>query len=90
MVKVTLSVSNVYKNTGAFRFHRKNTTKHWKHYFIDSETWEFGTEYVNSIKAQLLKRKRYHKIRYTCPECYSIFNEYIRSKNAKLYCPYCN
>ena len=35
MSKVTLSVCKVFKNSGSLRFHRKNTSKHWKHYFLE-------------------------------------------------------
>ena len=90
MVKVTLSVSNVYKNTGAFRFYRKNTTKHWKHYFLDSETWEFGTEWVGSIKARLLKRKQHYKRKFLCYECGILWQAYVTKDTTSIECPRCD
>jgi len=90
MVKVTLSVSNVYKNTGVFRFHRKNTTKHWKHYFMDSETREFGTEWVGSIKVRLLKRKQLYKRRFLCMKCGKLWEGYVPKNTRSIECPECD
>jgi len=80
----------VFKNTGRFRFHRKNTSRHWKHYFLDSENWKFGTEWVDSVTAQFLKLKKHHKITYICPECLSIFYAYVKKKTEKVECPNCD
>ena len=63
MTKITISVYKVYKNTGRFRRHRKSTKKGYKHYFMSddyTDEYTFGTEWVDSIKAQFLKlKKRY-------------------------------
>jgi len=90
--KITLSVSKVYKNTGSFRFHRKKTQKHWKHFFLDDETgaWKFRTEWINSVTAQFLKLKKVHQMRYICQECSSVFIGFVRSKKDKVECPYCD
>ena len=57
MSKLTLSVCKAYKNSGKFRIHKENTSKHWKHYFIedyfDDGDWRFSSEWVNPIQAQL-------------------------------------
>lgn len=92
MSKITISVSKVYKNTGSFRFHRKKTPKHWKHYFLDDETdeWKFSTEWVDSVTAQFLKLKKHHRMTYICPECYRVFVGFVRNKKAKVDCPYCD
>ena len=89
MTKITISVCKVFKNTGSFRFHRDNTTKHWKHYFLDTENLKFGTEWVNSLKAQFLKLKKYHQMKFICPECLCIFTGYVRNKKDEVDCPYC-
>jgi len=59
VTKITISVSKVFKNSGSLRFHRKKTKPAWKHYFLDDKTgeWKFNSEWVNSIKAQILKLK---------------------------------
>jgi len=94
MVKMTLSVSNVYKNTGAFRFHRKNTTKHWKHYFIedyfDDGDWKFSSEWVSAFKARLLKRKQVYKRRFLCMECGKIWQGYVPKNTKSIECPECD
>jgi len=89
--KITLSVSKVYKNTGSFRFHRKKTQKHWKHYFLDDETgeWKFNTEWVDSVKAQFLKLKKRHKRLYICSNCTRLFYAYVKNSREKTTCPIC-
>ncbi len=84
-------MSKVYKNTGRFRFHRKKTKPAWKHYFLDDETndWKFGTEWVDSVKAQFLKLKKRHKRLYICSNCAMIFYAYVKNSREKAYCPIC-
>ena len=91
MSKITLSVSKTYKNTGSFRFHRKKTSKHWKHYFLDDETgdWKFNTEWIDSVTAQFLKLKKVHQMSYFCTECHRVFIGFVRKKKDKVECPYC-
>jgi len=91
MTKVTLSVCKVYKNTGNFRFHRKKTQKHWKHYFLDDETgeWKFNTEWIDSITAQFLKLQKHHCFTYICENGHT-FQSYVKSRKTKAKCPYCN
>ena len=90
MSKITLSVSKVYKNTGNLRFHRKKTSKHWKHYFLDDKTgeWKFNTEWVNSITAQFLKPKKHHCFTYICENGHT-FQSYVKNRKEKVECPYC-
>jgi len=89
--KITISVCKVYKNTGRFRFHRKKTKQAWKHYFLDDETgeWKFNTEWVDSVKAQLLKLKKRRKRLFICPDCYRIFYAYVKNDRGKATCPIC-
>ncbi len=91
MSKITLSVCKVYKNTGRFRFHRKKTKPAWKHYFLDDETsdWKFGTEWVDSFKAQFLKLKKRHKRLYICSNCTRLFYAYVKNSREKVNCPIC-
>ena len=81
----------VYKNTGSFRFHRKKTKPAWKHYFIDDETsdWKFGTEWVDSVKAQFLKLKKWHLRKFICEECGTIFPAYVKNDRMEAICPEC-
>jgi len=89
--KITLSVSKVYKNTGSLRFHRKKTSKHWKHYFLDDETgeWKFNTEWIDSITAQFLKLKKRHKRLYICSNCTRLFYAYVKNSREKVTCLIC-
>jgi len=92
VVKITLAVSKCYKNAGRFRSHRKNTKKAWKHCFLSddyTEELKFGTEWVDSVTAQLLKLKKWHLRKFICPECYRIFSGYIKNDRMKVKCPYC-
>jgi len=91
VTKITISVSKVFKNSGSLRFHRKKTKPAWKHYFLDDETgeWKFKSEWVNSIKAQILKLKVHKKRRFYCLECESIFEGYVKKDSDELQCPYC-
>jgi len=92
LTKITIGVSRVYKNSGSFRFHRKKTKPSWKHYFLDDETgdWKFGTEWVDSVKAQFLKLKKHHKMTYICPECMTVFKALVKRKTQEVECPYCD
>ena len=92
MAKITLSVSKTYKNTGSFRFHRKKTSKHWKHYFLDDDSgeWRFNTEWVDSVTAQFLKLRKYHKMKFLCIECGNWYIGFVRKEKDKTECPYCD
>ena len=87
MGKITLSICKVYRNTGRFRFHRKKTKPAWKHYFVDSEEWNFNTEWVDSITAQFLKLKKRHKTLYFCFYCNTYFYAYVKNKTQEVDCP---
>jgi len=92
VTKITLAVSNVYKNGGRFVSHRKNTKKAWKHCFLSNdytENYKFGTEWVDSISAQFLKLKKWHLRKFLCPECANVFPAYIKNDRMKAKCPYC-
>ncbi len=91
MTKMTIGVYKSNKNAGFNRFHRKNTSKHWKHYFLDDETgeWKFNTEWVDSIKAQFLKLKKRHKRLYTCSNCTRFFYGFVKNSREKINCPIC-
>jgi len=89
VTKITLSVCRVYKNTGSFRFHRKKTKKHWKHYFIDLEDETFGTEWISSIKAMILKLNVYKVRKAYCFECGLYFTSVIKKESDSPVCPDC-
>ena len=89
MGKITLSICKVYKNTGSFRSHRKKTKKAWKHYFVDSEDWNFNTEWVDYITAQFLKLRKWHYRLFYCEECWRPFRRYVKNDRMKVFCEYC-
>jgi len=77
MVKMTIGVYKSNKNAGRLRFHRNNTKKVWKHYFLDVDEYEqgeytFQTEWVSAFKAMILKRSQVYKKIFICLECPSI------------------
>ncbi len=62
MTKLTIGVYKAYKNSGNLRFHKRNTKKHWKHYFIDIDDYDedeysFKSEWISSFKAMILQRE---------------------------------
>jgi len=92
MGKITISVCKAYKNSGRFRFHRKNTKPAWKHYFLEEnepDEYTFGTEWVDAITAQFLKLKKWHLRKFLCPECFNIFPAYVKNDRMESKCPYC-
>ena len=86
MTKITIAVSKVYKN-GGNRNHKNKTPKHWKHYFIESVDEKFGTEWVSSIKAMILKHKVYKIRKFLCPECGLVFAGAIKKDGDWCECP---
>ena len=96
MTKHTIGVYQAYKNSGNLRFHKSNTKKHWKHYFIevddyDEEEYSFGSEWVSAFKAMILKRNQFYKKIFVCLECGRRFSAYV-PKNTSKYkdeCPFC-
>ena len=93
MTKLTLSVCKAYKNSGRYRIHKENTSKHWKHYFVDDydkDEYQFGTEWISSIKAMILKRHVWKKKRFHCLECDTIWAGYVPSKQNEIECPRCD
>ena len=96
MTRYTIGVYKTYKNAGNARFHRKETKKHGRHYFIDDEFDDgdttFGSEWISALKAVVLKRKQLYKKQIYCTECESLFESYLR-KNGKgddVLCPNCD
>lgn len=90
MTKITLSVCKAYKNSGMNRVHRKKTKKSWKHYFYDSDKEKFGTEWVSTLKALILKRKVSKKKQMVCLECGYSFYTFLKKDTDECECPNCN
>jgi len=96
MTKVTIGVYKAYKNSGNLRFHKRNTKKHWKHYFIevddyDEEEIEFKSEWVSSLRVPFLKRKQLYKKTFICEECESVYTSYVKKNvDEDDNCPRCN
>jgi len=83
MQKITVGVYKSYKNSGNLRFPKAKTKKHWKHYFIaidedDEDASYFGSEWVSSLKAVVLKRKQLYKKTFWCEECGEVFTNYVK------------
>ena len=92
MSKITLSICKVYKNTGRFRLHRKNTKTAWKHFFLSddyTDEYTFGTEWVDAVTAQFLKLRKWHLRKFICENCHSVFTTYIKNDRMEAICPYC-
>jgi len=92
MAKITIGVSKVYKNSGRFRSHRKKTKKAWKHCFMSDDYTDkltFGTEWVDSVKAQFLKLNKWHLRNFICEECHRRFQAYVKNDRMEAKCPYC-
>ena len=71
MTKHTIGIYKAYKNSRNLRFHKSNTKKHWKRYFIEVDNYDedeitFGSKWVSSIKAIFLKRKQLYKKQFQC------------------------
>jgi len=95
MVKHTIGVYKAYKNSGNLRFHKRGTKKSWKHYFIeideDEEEYSFGSEWVSSVKAMLLKRKQLYKRTFVCMDCGTVFTAYVKKNQDECdECPRCD
>jgi len=93
MTKITIGVYKSFRNSG-IRNHRKKTKKHWCHYFLDvdddeSGDYQFGSEWVSSFKALILKRQVYKKRKFICPECGLIFEGLVRKDSDSVECPEC-
>ena len=96
MTKMTIGVYKSNKNAGRLRYHRNNTKKVWKHFFLDGDMYEAGdytfqTEWVSAFKAMILKRNQFYKKLFVCLECGRRFSAYV-PKNTSEYkdeCPFC-
>jgi hypothetical protein len=94
MTKLTLSVCKSFKNSGRYSIHKENTSKHWKHYFIedyfDEDEISFGSEWVSSIKAVFLKRKQLYKRQFICPDCGDVTEQFVPKNTDEMPCAKCN
>lgn len=96
MVKHTIGVYKAYKNSGNLRFHKKETKKSWKHYFIevddyDEDEYSFRSEWVSSLRAIFLKKKQLYKKTFVCMECDSVYTNYVKkNQDEDDNCPVCN
>ena len=91
MTKLTVGVYKSFKNSGV-RNHRKKTKKKWCHYFWDDDSgeWEFGTEFVSTFKALILKRKVYKKVKFICLECGEYYTGLVKKASDEFPCPNCD
>ncbi len=96
MTKMTIGVYKSNKNAGRLRYHRNNTKKVWKHFFLDvdeydNEVFTFQTEWVSAFKAIILKRNQFYKKLFVCLECNGRFSAYVPkgSTEYKGECPHC-
>ena len=96
MVKMTIGVYKSNKNAGRLRYHRNNTKKVWKHYFLDVDEYDqgeytFQTEWVSAFKAMILKRNQFYKKLFVCLECGRRFSAYVKKNqtNIETECPHC-
>ena len=87
MTRYTIGVYKTYKNAGNARFHRKETKKHWRHYFIDDEFDDgdttFGSEWISALKAVVLKRKQLYKKQFYCTDCDTVYTDYVKKNSNK-------
>ena len=94
MTKLTLSVCKSFKNSGRYSIHKENTSKHWKHYFIedyfDEDEISFGSEWVSSIKAVFLKRQQLYKRQFICPDCGDVTEQFVPKNTDEMPCAKCN
>jgi len=94
MTRYTIGVYRKYKNAGNTRFHKKETKKHWCHYFIDDEfddgDTKFSSEWVSAIKAVFLKRKQLYKRQFICPDCGDVTEQFVPKNTDEMPCAKCN
>ena len=86
--KITVGVYKSYKNSGNLRFHKANTKKYWKHYFIaidedDEDDYYFGSKWVSALKAVILKRKQLYKKQFYCTDCDTVYTDYVKKNSNK-------
>jgi len=80
-----------WRNSGK-RNHRNKTKKEWCHYFVSDDytaEFTFGTEWVSSIRARILKLNIWKRRKAFCFECQNIFDAYIKNDKDQVECPYC-
>jgi len=88
MTKITIGVYKSFKNSGK-RNHKDKTKKQWCHYFLDSDNEKFGSEWISSIKAMILKLNVYKIRKAYCFECGLVFHCAIKKESDTPVCPDC-
>jgi len=53
------------------------------------EEEKFKTEWISRIKALILKRQVYKKLKFICPECGLIFEGLVKKDSDSVECPEC-
>lgn len=86
-MKYVVSVSKTYKHRG-LRRHKLSTKKFWHIYYYD-EYNVFHCEQANFFVAMYYKLNKWHKMKYVCFECGSMWYALVKKKKQELECPYC-
>jgi len=86
--KYVISVSKTFKHRG-LRRHRPNTKKFW-HIYGFYEDWTFFCVQVSSIKAMHYKQHLWHKLKFICPDCLTIFYGLVKKASDTVNCPRCD
>ena len=90
-MKYTISVSKTYKHRGNFR-HKRSTKKYWHHYYykIEDGVWKLYCNQINWLQALFYKSRKWHRKKFYCLECNTVFLAMVKSKRIKeVECPYC-
>jgi hypothetical protein len=54
----------------------------------DGENYSFGSEWVSSLKAVILKRKQLYKKQFYCTDCKTVYTDYVKKNlNESDNCP---
>jgi len=68
----------------------KSLEKNWFIYWLD-ENWSLHCEQVNFLQAIYYKNKKWHRKKFYCVDCGTIFIALVKSKNTKeADCPCCD
>jgi len=87
-MKYIISVAKTYKHRG--KHEHKRAKKHWFIYYFDEEG-KLHSEMVNFLQAVYYKTRIFHRRKFWCPECNSIFVGLVKSRKTKeMECPYCS
>lgn len=85
IMKYVFSVSKTYIHRGNHR-HKSDTKKRWFIYYYEDG---FKTKQVSFLQAMYYKTQKYKRIKYVCIECGNVFLGFVKSREEKLECPYC-